>query len=185
MFKDLRVADAEFSETRIYAVCIVGTVAAGFAIALELSGSNLRVFVIKSGSFEYEQETQDLYRGEVVGEPTYVPLYSCRLRYLGGTTNLWAGYSTTLDAQTFVESEWISYSAWPLIRPDFHNIGTTRMAHNPMHGVVDANCQVHEVDNLYMAGSSVFSSSGAGSPTLTIVALAIRLADHLTGRMQS
>ena len=46
-------------------------------------------------------------------------------------------------------------------------------------GVVDENCRVHEAENLYVAGSSVFPSAGFANPTLTIVALAIRLADHL------
>jgi choline dehydrogenase-like flavoprotein len=44
---------------------------------------------------------------------------------------------------------------------------------------VDANCRVHGVANLYIAGSSVFTTSGASNPTLTLVALALRLADHV------
>src|SRR5262245_12584490 len=60
-----------------------------------------------------------------------------------------------------------------------HHMGTTRMHDDPREGVVDASCRVHGVANLYVAGSSVFPTSGAAGPTLTIVALAIRLADHL------
>lgn len=60
-----------------------------------------------------------------------------------------------------------------------HHIGTTRMATEPNGGVVDANCRVHYLDNLYVAGSSVFPTGGCANPTLTIVALALRLADHL------
>jgi choline dehydrogenase-like flavoprotein len=60
-----------------------------------------------------------------------------------------------------------------------HHMGTTRMHADPRRGVVDASCRVHGVDNLFVAGSSVFPTSGAAGPTLTIVALAIRLADHL------
>jgi choline dehydrogenase-like flavoprotein len=60
-----------------------------------------------------------------------------------------------------------------------HHIGTTRMASYPSGGVVDENCRIHGVDNLYVASSSVFPTSGVANPTLTIVALAIRLADHL------
>ncbi len=60
-----------------------------------------------------------------------------------------------------------------------HHMGTTRMSDNPRQGVVDQNCQVHGIKNLFIAGSSVFPTSGHGNPTLTIVALAIRLADHL------
>ena len=60
-----------------------------------------------------------------------------------------------------------------------HHIGTTRMAASPSTGVVDANCKVHGVDNLWIASSSVFPTASFANPTLTIVALAIRLASHL------
>lgn len=63
-----------------------------------------------------------------------------------------------------------------------HPMGTTRMSLDPSHGVVDANCKVHEVSNLYIASSSVFPTGGYANPTLTIVALAIRIADHLKAR---
>ncbi len=62
-----------------------------------------------------------------------------------------------------------------------HIMGTTRMGEDPASSVVDANCKVHNYANLYVAGSSVFSSGGASNPTLTLVALASRLTDHLTG----
>ncbi len=60
-----------------------------------------------------------------------------------------------------------------------HHMGTTRMHRDPKLGVVDENCRVHTLANLYLAGSSVFPTGGANNPTLTIVALALRLADHL------
>jgi choline dehydrogenase-like flavoprotein len=60
-----------------------------------------------------------------------------------------------------------------------HPMGTTRMSTDPRHGVVDADCRVHELTNLYLAGSSVFPTGGYANPTWTIVALALRLADHL------
>ena len=60
-----------------------------------------------------------------------------------------------------------------------HHIGTTRMHDDPRQGVVDATCRVHSVTNLYIAGSSVFPTSGSGTPTLSIIALAVRLADHV------
>ena len=61
----------------------------------------------------------------------------------------------------------------------WHHMGTTRMATSPREGVVDANCRVHGMRNFFVAGSSVFPTSGHANPTLTIVALALRLADHL------
>jgi len=60
-----------------------------------------------------------------------------------------------------------------------HNIGTTRMSANPDTGVIDENSKVHAVENLYVAGSSVFPTSSHANPTLMIIALALRLADHL------
>ncbi len=62
----------------------------------------------------------------------------------------------------------------------WHHMGTTRMGDDPRHSVVDRNCKVHGVANLFAAGCSVFPTSGSAAPTLTIVALAIRLADHLS-----
>jgi choline dehydrogenase-like flavoprotein len=60
-----------------------------------------------------------------------------------------------------------------------HYIGTTRMSDDPREGVVDRNCAVHGMENLYVAGSSVFPTAGQANPTFTIVALALRLAKHL------
>jgi choline dehydrogenase-like flavoprotein len=60
-----------------------------------------------------------------------------------------------------------------------HHLGTTRMSSDPRQGVVDAHCRVHDVANLFIAGSGVFPTAGHANPTLTIVALAIRLAAHL------
>jgi choline dehydrogenase-like flavoprotein len=62
-----------------------------------------------------------------------------------------------------------------------HHIGTTRMSDDPTQGVVDANLKVHSLANLYVAGSSVFPSTGISNPTFTIITLSIRLAEHLSG----
>jgi choline dehydrogenase-like flavoprotein len=65
-----------------------------------------------------------------------------------------------------------------------HDIGTTRMSKEPSQGVVDPNCQVHGVRNLFIASSSVFPTSSHANPTLTIVAIAARVADHLRHNLQ-
>lgn len=77
-------------------------------------------------------------------------------------------------------------SAW-LANPDFepayednaHPMGATRMSRDPRDGVVDQDGRVHALRNLYVAGSSIFPAGGQANPTLTIVALALRLADRL------
>jgi len=61
----------------------------------------------------------------------------------------------------------------------YHHMGGTRMAHSVEKGVVDANCRVYGQDNLYVAGSSVFPTGGDANPTLAIVQLSLRLAEHL------
>lgn len=66
-----------------------------------------------------------------------------------------------------------------------HQIGTTRMHQDPRKGVVDADCRVHGVHNLFVAGSSVFPTGGHANTTLTIVALALRLADHVGDLLES
>jgi choline dehydrogenase-like flavoprotein len=69
---------------------------------------------------------------------------------------------------------------WPVaVAASSHHMGTTRMSQNPQLGVVDADCRIHGISNVYVAGSSVFPTCGMANPTLTIVALAIRLADHI------
>jgi choline dehydrogenase-like flavoprotein len=71
-------------------------------------------------------------------------------------------------------------SEWPQpLDGGSHHMGTTRMSDDPSRGVVDRNGKVHDIDNLYVAGSSVFPTSGSANPTLTLVALTLRLADHL------
>jgi choline dehydrogenase-like flavoprotein len=64
-----------------------------------------------------------------------------------------------------------------------HHIGTARMGNDVRTSVVDANCQLHAVENLFIAGSAVFPTSSQANPTLTIIALSLRLAEHLRLRL--
>ena len=64
-----------------------------------------------------------------------------------------------------------------------HHIGTARMSESPNAGVVNADGRVHHVANLYVVGSATFPSSGQANPMLTIVAMALRLAQHLKIRL--
>jgi choline dehydrogenase-like flavoprotein len=79
-----------------------------------------------------------------------------------------------------VEADWLAGADWPEdLAGGPHHMGTTRMADDPHDGVVDRNCKVHGVDGLYVAGSSVFPTGGHANPTLSILALALRLAEHM------
>lgn len=67
----------------------------------------------------------------------------------------------------------------------WHHMGTTRMHDSPKQGVVDRNCKVHGMSNLFIAGSSVFPTAGANFPTITIVALTFRLSEHIAAQLNA
>ena len=77
----------------------------------------------------------------------------------------------------------VSCESWEEVQSELtvngHHLGTTRMSSDPTQGVVDADLKVHSLDNLYVAGASVFPSAGISNPTFTIITLSIRLAEHL------
>lgn len=86
----------------------------------------------------------------------------------------------TLDTANWLKTQDLS---WPTdMVGGHHHMGTTRMSENPRTGVVDSNCKTHALDNLYIAGSSVFPTVGYVNPTSTVLALAFRLAEHLEQR---
>ncbi len=76
-------------------------------------------------------------------------------------------------------SEWLASLDW-----GNHHMGTARMSDDPRKGVVDANLKVHGMSNIYVAGSSVFPTYGAANPTVNLLSLALRLADHLKGMLR-
>lgn len=79
----------------------------------------------------------------------------------------------------------IAPGGWPpTLSSACHHMGTTRMSGDPSRGVVDSRGRVHGVRNLYIAGSSVFPTGGSANPTLTIVALSLRLGDEIARRLQ-
>jgi choline dehydrogenase-like flavoprotein len=97
-----------------------------------------------------------------------------------------------LDLGDVIKAEWLSgtdrqWRSDPLICAHplggYHHMGTTRMAERAKQGVTDSFGKVHGVKNLYIAGSSLFPTSGWANPTLTIVALALRSAEHIARRI--
>jgi hypothetical protein len=88
---------------------------------------------------------------------------------------------------TFQASAWLSGddSTPAQVHTTAHHLGATRMSEDPQHGVVDRQCRVHGMDNLHIAGSSIFPTGGWAFPTLTIVALGLRLAENLRAQLRT
>ena len=79
--------------------------------------------------------------------------------------------------------EWLRAEddSWPDdLEPDYHHMGGAHMAAGAANGVVDGDCRLHGSDNLYVASAATFPTAGFANPTVTIVALALRLGEHLT-----
>src|SRR4051794_20755575 len=96
---------------------IIGAGAVGITVARALAGGNARVYLFESGGLEFEQATQDLYKGTNVGLP-YFDLDVCRLRFLGGSTNHWGGRCRPLDELDFEARPWVPLSGWPFGRAE-------------------------------------------------------------------
>jgi choline dehydrogenase-like flavoprotein len=139
--------------------------------------------------FHAEQQPNRLSRVTLTDDPDPlgVPRIKVDWRYTRGDVDT-AARSIALLAEDFkqsgvgtfdfdpasVEFEMTRYGAY-----GGHHIGTARMGTNPRTSVVDAQCRVHGIENLYIAGSATFPTSSQANPTLTIVALALRLAQRL------
>ena len=98
-------------------VCIIGAGVAGISMAKQLQGSGLRIALIESGGLQLDADVQDLYRGENIGLP-YDPLDACRLRFFGGSSNHWGGWTRPLDRIDFEKREWMPWSGWPITFDD-------------------------------------------------------------------
>ncbi|MEZ2126354.1 MULTISPECIES: GMC oxidoreductase [unclassified Sinorhizobium] len=88
------------------------------------------------------------------------------------------GHLTFLKPADALE-EWVGSQAID----GYHQLGLTRMSRSRQTGIVDGDCQVHDIPNLFIAGSSVFPTSSQANPTLAAVAMSLRLADHLASRV--
>lgn len=94
-------------------VCIVGAGVAGITLARALDGRGLSIALLESGGADYEPETQSLYAGPNAGMP-YYPLDESRLRFFGGSTNVWGGRCAPLEPVDFEERPWVPHSGWPI-----------------------------------------------------------------------
>lgn len=114
MYKPLEALDERDAP---YDVCIIGAGAAGISMAVTLGQQGHRVLLCEGGDASYSERSQDMYRGDTVGD-TYIPLESARLRYLGGSTNHWGGVCRPLDAHDFTAKSAAPETAWPIQRED-------------------------------------------------------------------
>ena len=111
-------------------ICIAGAGAAGMTLARELSGRGLQICLLEGGGFDPEENGQDPYRGEDVGAQQ-VALHTCRLRYLGGTTNHWSGWCRRLLPEVFQARSWID-EGWPF---DYQTLA-------PYYELAHRTCQI-------------------------------------------
>jgi len=98
-------------------VCVVGGGAAGVALARSLAQRGHGVCLLEAGGMDFEQATQDLCFGDNVGME-YYELDHSRLRFFGGTTNIWGGRSVPLDRVDFEKRDWVPHSGWPITLDD-------------------------------------------------------------------
>ncbi|MGD8832133.1 MAG: GMC family oxidoreductase [Pseudomonadales bacterium] len=111
MLKDL--ADLPTGTTLTTDVCIVGAGAAGITLCRALANTSLDVCLLESGGFDYEPAIADLGAGENLAHP-YYDLVDSRLRFFGGTTNIWGGRCVSLDPEDFEAKPWVPHSGWPI-----------------------------------------------------------------------
>src|SRR4051794_14942959 len=98
---------------RVFDVCVIGAGPAGITVARKLASAGATVALMEAGGMEISEESQDCYRGASVGRE-YFDLDVCRLRYFGGTSNHWGGWSRALDWIDFMQKPWVSFSGWPI-----------------------------------------------------------------------
>src|SRR5262249_12491877 len=96
---------------------IVGAGPAGITVAHKLAQAKIPSVIFEAGGADYSEESQDFYKGKVVGDP-YFDLDVARLRFLGGSSNHWAGWCRVLDAHDFQQRPQVPHSGWPITRAD-------------------------------------------------------------------
>jgi len=112
MFDDLN--NLESNSVITTDVCIIGTGPAGISLARTFIDTNFEILLLESGTFQYETDTQNLYKGKINKDLPPVPLHASRLRYLGGTSNHWTGHCGPFKEVDFKKREWIANSGWPI-----------------------------------------------------------------------
>jgi hypothetical protein len=108
-----------YIEGKVYDTCIIGAGVAGITIANELINSTNNICIVESGSFSFESQTQELYKGDItVDSAPHANLDTYRVRYFGGTSNAWGGAVLPYSQIDFKKRSYIPKSGWPIERRD-------------------------------------------------------------------
>ena len=114
------------------------------------------------------------------------PLEKNSLRMINTIIGQEVGRASMGRVKLFDYLQNVDDESWPSFTGGgWHHMGTTRMSDDPKQGVVDANCKLHNINNLYVAGASCYVTASAVNPTLTLISLTIRLSDHLKQRIKN
>lgn len=100
-----------------YDCCVIGAGPAGLTVAMGLAARQHNVLLLEAGEFDFSDRSQEIYRGEVIGD-SYFDLDQARLRYFGGTSGHWAGWCRALDESDFLMKENFPKAFWPIRKAD-------------------------------------------------------------------
>jgi choline dehydrogenase-like flavoprotein len=114
---DAEARTDDWFRDRIFDICIVGTGPAGITLARSLARRGLSIGLFEAGGLDISADSQDLYKGTTTGQPYYA-LDAARLRYFGGTSNHWGGWTRPLDAYDFEPNPANPLSGWPIARSE-------------------------------------------------------------------
>lgn len=117
-------------------ICIIGSGPAGISLALQLEKKNISSIIIEAGGMELSSESQDFYRGKVVGD-SYYDLDYVRLRFFGGTSGHWSGWCRPLNEIDFEPRKGVMNSGWPIRKNDL----------DPYTKEVDAIFEIEAMEN--------------------------------------
>jgi choline dehydrogenase-like flavoprotein len=117
MIEDAEERTDDWFAERVFDVCVVGSGPAGITLARKLGERGLSVGLFEGGGLEFTSESQVLYEGTTSGQP-YFPLDGARLRFLGGSSNHWGGWTRPLDPHDFEPKAHHPLSGWPISKSD-------------------------------------------------------------------
>ena len=117
MIRDAEARTDEWFRDRVFDVCVIGGGPAGITVARKLGAAGHSVGLFEAGGLEFTPQSQEIYAATQAGQP-YYPLDGCRLRFFGGTSNHWGGWTRPLDAHDFEPRLHHPMSGWPIAKTD-------------------------------------------------------------------